>query len=243
MRLGILETGRPPEALAHHGSYVAMFQELLGPEFDYVAFAVIDDVFPATVHDADAWLVTGSRFGVYDEAPWIRRLEAFLREVVAAGVPVVGICFGHQVLASALGARVEKAAAGWGVGPHTYEVIERAPWMEASAERFTLNAMHQDQVLSLPTGAKVLARSDFCPFAALAYGDRAISFQAHPEFDNAYERDLVAMRRGTLIPEGRAEPALAALGDGAVAEDAPRVAGWICRFLKEAVRLRGKHAA
>lgn len=234
MRLGILETGRPPEALAHHGSYVAMFQELLGPEFDYVAFAVIDDVFPATVHDADAWLVTGSRFGVYDEAPWIRRLEAFLREVVAAGVPVVGICFGHQVLASALGARVEKAEAGWGVGPHAYEILERPDWMADAGDGFTLNTMHQDQVMTLPEGARLIATSEFCPIAGLAYDDRAISFQPHPEFDNAYERDLILMRRGSRIPEERAAPALAALRDDGQAPDAGRVAEWIRRFFKTA---------
>lgn len=234
MRLGILETGRPPEALAHHGSYVAMFQELLGPEFDYVAFAVIDDVFPATVHDADAWLVTGSRFGVYDEAPWIRRLEAFLREVVAAGVPVVGICFGHQVLASALGARVEKAEAGWGVGPHAYEILERPEWMADAGDGFTLNTMHQDQVMTLPEGARLIATSEFCPIAGLAYDDRAISFQPHPEFDNAYERDLILMRRGSRIPEERAAPALAALRDDGQAPDAGRVAEWIRRFFKTA---------
>lgn len=234
MKLGILETGRPPEGLEHHGSYPAMFEALLGADLDYVAYPVIDDVFPGSIHDADAWLVTGSRFGAYDDAPWIRRLEAFLCQAVAAKVPVVGICFGHQVLAKALGARVEKAAAGWGVGPHDYEVVERAPWMDEPAERFTLNAMHQDQVLSLPPGARLLARSDFCPFAALAYGEHAISLQAHPEFTNAFERELIEKRRGKVIPEERADPALAAIGEAPTAPDAERIAGWIRRFLDTA---------
>jgi len=238
MKLGILETGRPPEGLERHGSYVAMFAELLGPGLDYAAYAVIDDVFPDSVEDEDAWLVTGSAFGAYDDAPWIRRLEGFLRQAVAARVPVVGICFGHQVLASALGAKVEKAGAGWGVGPHAYDVLERPAWMDGAGDSFTLNAMHQDQVLSLPPGSRLLARSDFCPFAALAYGEHAISFQAHPEFDNAYERELIEKRRGARIPVERADPALAALGEAPAAPDAARVAGWIRRFLEQATAAR-----
>jgi GMP synthase-like glutamine amidotransferase len=234
VRIGILETGRPPAGLEQHGTYARMFERLLGLDFDYVVYPVIDDVFPERIDEVDGWLVTGSRFGVYDEAPWIRRLEAFVREVVAARVPLAGICFGHQILASALGARVEKAAVGWGAGPHEYDILERPAWLEGTAERFTLNAMHQDQVLSLPPGARLIASSDFCPFAALAYGDHAISFQAHPEFDNAYERDLIVKRRGDLIPLDVADPALAAIGDEAAAPDAANAALWIRRFFAAA---------
>lgn len=234
MKIGILETGRPPEGLEQHGSYGAMFERLLGPDLDYVVYPVIDDVLPERVDAADGWLVTGSRFGVYDDAPWIRRLEAFVRELVAARVPLVGVCFGHQILASALGARVEKAEAGWGVGPHAYEIVERPPWLTTPSERFTLNAMHQDQVLSLPPGARLIARSDFCPYAALAYGDHAMTIQAHPEFDNAYERALIGLRRGALIPEERADPALAATAETGVATDAPNAARWIRDFFAKA---------
>lgn len=235
MRIGILETGRPPVELARHGSYPEMFEQLLGPEFACTAFPVLDDVFPDRVDEMEGWLVTGSRFGAYDPEPWIRRLEGFLRDALAARVPVVGICFGHQVLASALGARVEKAKAGWGVGPQSYEILERPDWMRGAGEGFTLNAMHQDQVLELPPGAQLVASSDFCPIAALAYGDHAISFQAHPEYDNGFERELIEMRRGSRIPAERADPALAALrdsGDDGVAPDGPLVAEWIRRFFK-----------
>lgn len=235
MKIGILETGRPPEGLEGHGTYARMFADLLGPDLDYVAYPVIDGVLPLSVHEADGWLVTGSRFGVYDAEPWIARLEAFLKDVMAAKVPLVGICFGHQLLAQAQGARVEKAAAGWGVGPHRYEVVERPTWMEESPRMVVLNAMHQDQVLSLPEGATVIARSDFCPFAALAYGGHAMSIQAHPEFDNAYERALITMRRGKLIPEERAAPALAVLGESGTAPDAATAARWIQRFFANAI--------
>lgn len=236
MRIGILETGRPPEGLARHGSYPLMFERLLGPGFAYTSYAVVDGVFPERVDEMDGWLVTGSRFGAYDPDPWIRQLEGFLRDALAARVPVVGICFGHQVMASALGARVEKAEAGWGVGPHSYAIQERPDWMADAGEDFTLNAMHQDQVLDMPPGARLVASSEFCPIAALAYGDHAISFQAHPEYDNGFERELIEIRRGSPIPAERADPALAALrnncGDAGVAPDSPLVAEWIRRFFE-----------
>ncbi len=236
MKLGILETGRPPEGLESHGAYARMFERLLGPGFDYVAYSVIDGVLPEAVDQADAWLVTGSRFGVYDDAPWIRHLEAFLRTAMADHVPVVGICFGHQLLARVQGAEVAKAEAGWGVGPHDYEVVARPDWLGDTGDRFRLNAMHQDQVLTLPPGATLVARSDFCPFAVLTYADRAMSIQAHPEFDNAYERALIAKRRGVVIPSERADAALAALdGAGETAPDAGKAAAWIRTFLRQAV--------
>lgn len=238
MKLGILETGRPPEELEHHGSYALMFERLLGPGYDYAVYPVIDGVFPKRVDEVDAWLVTGSRFGVYDDAPWIRPLEAFLRAAMAASVPIVGICFGHQILAQAMGAEVGKAEAGWGVGPHDYAVVSRPAWLTGVADRLTLNAMHQDQVASLPPGATLVASSAFCPFAVLDYGGRAMSIQPHPEFDNAYERALIERRRGTLIPEERSAPALAALDEtgGTAAPDAANAASWIRAFLAEALK-------
>ena len=151
-----------------------MFEALLGaadPRLEFATVRVVAGEMPASPGQADAWLVTGSRHGVYDGLPWIEPLKAFLRACVAARVPVVGICFGHQILAEALGGRAVKSDKGWGLGVQDYELVARPGWMDGLPERFSVRALHQDQVVELPPGATVLARSPHCAYAALAYGD------------------------------------------------------------------------
>lgn len=208
MRIGILKTGQSPEVTrADHGDYDSMFERLLaGRGFTFDSYHVEMMRFPASVHDADGWLITGSRHGVYEDHAFIPRLEDFIRDACAAGVPVVGICFGHQIVAQALGGRVEKHPAGWAVGAQDYDF---------GGETVTMNAWHQDQVVDPPDGAEVVARNAFCPNAALAYGDRAFTVQAHPEFGDSFIEGLMEHRGGAVPPalldaarqrRGRADP-------------------------------------
>jgi GMP synthase-like glutamine amidotransferase len=220
MRIGILETGDVAEDLRRrHGDYPSMFARLLGtldPGLDFVTFRAVAGELPEAPGQADAWLVTGSRHGVYDDLPWIEPLKAFLRAAIDAGVPVVGICFGHQLLAEALGGRAEKSPKGWGLGIQEYRVTHRPSWLEAVPDTVSVHAIHQDQVTRLPPDATVLAASAFCPYAALAYGDperpRAISVQPHPEFSRDFLSELIDARAGTVIPEPVAAEARASLG-------------------------------
>lgn len=227
MKLGILETGEvAPELRARHGDYPAMFRALLGavdPAIDFATVSVVGGEMPVAPEQADAWLVTGSRHGVYDGLPWIEPLKAFLRACVAARVPVVGICFGHQILAEALGGRAEKSNRGWGLGVQDYEVMPGAPgWLRALPARFPLRALHQDQVVELPPDAHVLARSPHCAYAALAYGDperpAAISLQPHPEFGPEFMDGLLALRAGTTFAAELADTARASLARPAASE-------------------------
>lgn len=247
MKIGILETGEVhPDLKARHGDYPEMFAARLGavdPDFEFATVRVVAGEMPASPEQADAWLVTGSRHGVYDGLPWIAPLAAFLRECVARGVPVVGVCFGHQLLAEALGGRAVKSDRGWALGVQDYEVVSRPAWMADLPERFAVRAFHQDQVVELPPGATVLARSAQCDYAALAYGDAdrpdAISIQPHPEYDAAFMDELIVLRAGTVFPAEAAAPARASL-DREVHSDV-----WIrmmADFLRQAASLRGAQA-
>lgn len=208
MRIGILEPGVTPEDLLDaHGTMPEMAKSLLGPldaSLRFSTWRVVDGLFPASVNDADGWLVMGSKHGVYEDLPWMRTLKDFLREAIAREVPVVGICFGHQILAEAMGGKVVKSERGWGCGVHRYTLSDGG--------EMAIATMHQDQVIEVPPDAAVTATSEFCPVAGLDYGGRAISFQAHPEFADAFVRDLVASRRGGSIPLAVADVALAGIG-------------------------------
>jgi GMP synthase-like glutamine amidotransferase len=224
MKLAILETGRPPGDLQQRfGDYPAMVSRLLGPDFEIERFDVQAGQFPdAAAHNAA--LITGSPAGVYDPLPWIPPLLNFIRS--AKDRPMIGICFGHQAMAEALGGRVVKSEKGWGTGLHRYRVRTAGPWIDGGGE-IAIPASHQDQVVEPPPGTEVVASSDFTPFAALAWTDRpAISFQFHPEFDPAFAKALIAHRRDRLPDPERAIESLDAPNDNA------RVGGWIRRFLK-----------
>lgn len=209
-RIGVLETGRPADALvARHGAYPDMFRTLLGGQgnFAFVTYAIeAGDAVPEAT-DCDGWLITGSRHAVYEDHAWRPPLAGLVRAALSAGIPTVGICFGHQLMATALGGRVERSEKGWGVGLHDYDVLGGTALPTA---RLTLPAMHRDQVVAAPPGARLLATSDFCQFAGFAYGRAGLSLQGHPEFTADYQRDLIAARAG-IIPAPTAAAALDSL--------------------------------
>ena len=223
MKVAVLETGRPPGNLAEQfGDYPTMFGQLLGPGFEIESFDVQAGEFPepAAHH---VYMITGSPAGVYEDLAWIAPLEQFIRE--ADGAKMIGICFGHQVMAEALGGHVEKSDKGWGAGLHHYKVVRSEPWID-TAGTIAIPASHQDQVVVQPPGTDVVAASDFTPFAALAWTDRpAISFQFHPEFSPAFAKALIEKRYDAVPNPDAAIASLDAPNDSA------RVGQWIRNFL------------
>jgi GMP synthase-like glutamine amidotransferase len=205
MKIGILRTGKTlPQINQDHGEMDDLFVNLLADDaFTFQSYAVLEDVFPADVAECDAWLITGSAFSAYEDLPWIARLEDFIRAAKHAKVPMVGICFGHQIMAQALGGKVEKSDKGWGLGPHDYE-------FDGIDAPVTINAWHQDQVTKLPEGATTIGRSSFCEHAAISYGKTGYSVQAHPEFDNSFISDLIELRRSS-VPADRVDSAISDL--------------------------------
>jgi len=226
MKIGILQTGHVPEPLvAKHGTYPSMFEKLLeGSGFEFETFVVVDNEFPESIHSCDGWLITGSRHGTYEDHDFIAPLENFIREAYAAGVPLAGICFGHQIMAQALGGKVEKYTGGWGLGRTKYKI---------GIKDLELMAMHQDQVVEKPADAEVIASTDFCTYAGLSYKGKAISLQPHPEFTPEYTRDLIKMRSGTVFTKEQADEALEALENEA--NNSPEIAAQLAEFFKNAL--------
>ena len=190
MKIGILHCGHTaPSVIARHGEYADMFQRLLaGPGREFVTWDVVDGKFPDGAGDADAWVMTGSPLGVYEPHGFIAPLEALTRDIVAARRPLVGICFGHQLIAQALGGTVGKHPGGWRMGPQPYRV-------DGMPAPVTLHAWHQDQVSVAPPDAQVIASGPDCAIAGMAIGSRGLSLQAHPEFTDGVVTDLSAARR------------------------------------------------
>ncbi|MBX2838181.1 MAG: type 1 glutamine amidotransferase, partial [Gammaproteobacteria bacterium] len=195
--LGILICGHIPEEMQDkYGDYKRSFERLLGEDsFDYSGYYVLENEFPDSVDTCDAWLLTGSRHGVYEDHDWIPPLEKFVVEAYNKNIPMVGICFGHQLLAQALGGKVEKFEGGWSAGRVEYALDERF-----GAPVAALHAFHQDQVVELPPQATSLGSTEFCQYAAIAYGDKALSLQPHPEFDDEFLSDLLHYR-ANVLPE------------------------------------------
>ena len=205
-RIGILQ----PDAVLDQfqpefGDYPAMLGDVLqsavNPD-EQVEFAVYDVMrgqYPADVSECDAYVITGSRASVYDDdEPWIRQLEAYVRTLHDARAKLVGICFGHQMVAQALGGATEGAGVGWGVGISESAVVNPAAFMQPALDRFNLLVSHRDQVTSLPPGATAHAGSCFCPVSMFTMGDHILALQGHPEFIAGYSRVLMDMRREIL---------------------------------------------
>jgi GMP synthase (glutamine-hydrolysing) len=232
LQVGVLECDHvAPHLLELGGDYADMFIGLAAraaPELDLVRHDLVGGEVPDPAAHR-AWLITGSRWSVYDDEPWIATLLDHIRAVDALGGSIVGICFGHQALAHALGGEAARSDKGWGVGVHGAEVVTTRSWMEPALDTSRLLGTHQDQVLTLPEGSTVLARSAHCEVAMFEVAGRHLGIQGHPEFTPAYAEALLDERVDLIPPDVVA----AARESLAQPTDSEEVMRWISRFLYE----------
>ena len=216
-------------------SYLSLFETLLGSadsktSLSTVGYRVHDGEWPAQVDAADAWLVTGSRASVHEAPDWVPPLQGFVRQVDAAGLPLIGVCFGHQLVHSALGGRTERAEQGWNLGAYPVECEVDFAGRRAG-ESLSLLAVHQDQVTEPAPGFERLATSAHCPWYASRRG-QTLTIQGHPEFDREFFSAL--MQR---VREKAGEQAVAAALEGLPErDDTHAVRQFMRAWCAEAVR-------
>ncbi|MBA2397540.1 MAG: type 1 glutamine amidotransferase [Bradyrhizobium sp.] len=230
-KITIIETGVvSPKNRARHGSFPQMFERLIGaadPSASFATVRLMDG--EALPHPAalEAILLTGSPAGVYDDLDWIAPLERFIRAAYDSRTPMAGICFGHQLIAQALGGTVRKSEKGWGIGRHVYDVVPGNGVIDG--KKLAIPASHQDQVIAPPTGATTIFHSEFTPYAGLLYANgAAFSVQPHPEFTMPFAH-ICCEKAG----EADAPAALVATAKASLEQplDNANLGGAIARFL------------
>ncbi len=227
--LGILDCDElAPELVPDYEHYARMFTYLLQPHLQEVEcrrYAILNDEWPDSANECNAYLITGSKTGVYDEEPWLPCLREFIQQVFDKSIPVVGICFGHQMLAHSLGGYAGKSEKGWGIGAYTIRASQYAQDAFKGPSDLTLLYSHQDQVQELPPGARLLYANDFCPNAAYVIPGKVLAFQGHPEFTQDYSLRLMTLRQDRYAP-GQYEQALTTL-------ELPLQADWVAQTMAE----------
>ena len=199
MKLGILNADQvKPEFVKEFGEYPDMFAEIfraIDPDISLITYELVNGEYPADVDEVDGYVITGSKLSVYDDVPWVHELKSFVKQLHEKKKKLIGICFGHQMVAEALGGVVEQAELGWCVGVHSNQLNKDAESYGLHGQAVLLRSNHKDQVTELPEGAIVLAGNNSCPISSIGIGDHILTFQGHPEFSEGYARALLNMRR------------------------------------------------
>lgn len=205
MPIAILKTDSVlPQFKDQYGEYPQMLERLIGTlraDLEFKTYDVVAGDYPQNPSEFDGFFIMGSKASVYDSDPWIQRLGEYIQKLYAEKRKIVGVCFGHQLLAHVLGGRTEKSEKGWGVGVHTARVINPQAWMLSDGLEFNLLVSHQDQVTTLPDHAVHIASNEFCQYSMFSIANHVLGMQGHPEFSAAYALQLMNLRQEKIGTE------------------------------------------
>ena len=215
-----------------HGDIPDLFKNLfdrVAPEVSLDVFNVTIGEYPDSVNDYDGFISSGARYSVYDNDSWILRFKEFVRELYDHNRKFVGICFGHQMMAEALGGKCEKSDRGWGVGIKEVQIHKKRPWMQPELDSYRMIVSHADQVMKIPENSEVLGGNSHCPCSIYTVGKNFLGIQAHPEFTRSFEKDIMRVRADRIGKKiiDEAMPTLNESTDEAV------VTRWIVQFIEE----------
>ncbi len=234
MKIGILQCDDVLESFqSQFGTYPGMLIELLShirSEWTFKQFDLRENQLPSQYDEYDAYITTGSRDSVNDPLPWLPTFFNFIQTLHQQKHPCVGICFGHQAIAKALGGEVQESERGWGIGISENERVLQQSWMQPKTNPLKVIVSHKEQVIQLPKNATLLYRSDFCPNYMLQVEKHFLTIQGHPEFSEEYAKTLI-QHRAHKIPKSTLEAGLASLEGTA---DSKILGEWIATFIEQA---------
>lgn len=210
-----------------YNKLILEFVQKIFPDEKICNYKMAFGEWPKSVNECRAWFVTGSAKGVYDTEPWISELKKLIIQLDEKKIKLIGICFGHQMIAESLGGRVEKSPHGWGVGVKTFEIVKKYPWMQPEREKLSLLFSHQDQVAVLPPQAVVLASDSFCPYQIIQIGNHILTFQGHPEFSVPFAKGRLTSRKDKIAVQAY-DAAMASFNEPRGSEV---VVEWIRKFV------------
>jgi len=229
--IGILNTYHiDPNETTYQKEYGPMLEQYLRdllPEEEVKSFVVAQDEFPSDIYICDVWVITGSPASVYENKEWLKKLTKFIIDCDKNKIKILGFCFGHQMIAHALGGVVENSTKGWGVGVRDFKIVTKSTWMDNISDNCSLLFSHQDQVVKLPANAKLLGTDSFCPNQMYSIDEHIFSIQGHPEFTKQFAKDRYDSRVDS-IGQQTYDEAIDSLSKTVTKE----VHQWIKKFIK-----------